>query len=60
MTQKASTVIVGAGIWGLSTAYHLARAGSPDVQVLERNDRLLDETTPRRPGWSARSGPPPS
>ncbi len=50
MTQEASTVIVGGGIWGLSTAYHLARAGGPDVQVLERNGRLFDETTPQAAG----------
>src|ERR687890_122740 len=50
MTHRASTVIVGGGIWGLSTAYHLARAGSPDVQVLERNARPFDETTPQAAG----------
>ena len=50
MTQQASTVVVGGGIWGLSTAYHLARAGSPDVQVLERNGRPFDETTPQAAG----------
>jgi glycine/D-amino acid oxidase-like deaminating enzyme len=50
MTQKASTVIVGGGIWGLSTAYHLARAGSPEVQVLERNGRPFDETTSQAAG----------
>jgi glycine/D-amino acid oxidase-like deaminating enzyme len=50
MTQGASTVIVGGGIWGLSTAYHLARAGETDVQVMERNPRLFDETTPQAAG----------
>jgi glycine/D-amino acid oxidase-like deaminating enzyme len=50
MTHRPSTVIVGGGIWGLSTAYHLARAGSPDVQVLERNARPFDETTPQAAG----------
>src|ERR687889_290119 len=50
MTHRASTVIVGGGIWGLSTAYHLARAGSTDVVVLERNDRLFDETTSQAAG----------
>src|SRR3712207_9331338 len=50
MTEAASTVIVGGGIWGLSTAYHLARAGSPDVQVLERNERPFEETTPQAAG----------
>jgi len=50
MTRQASTVIVGGGIWGLSTAYHLARAGRTDVQVLERNDELFDETTSQAAG----------
>ncbi len=50
MTRRASTVIVGGGIWGLSTAYHLARAGGTDVQVLERNDELFDETTSQAAG----------
>src|ERR687885_2813960 len=50
MAQRASTVIVGGGIWGLSTAYHLARAGSTDVQVLERNQKPFDETTSQAAG----------
>ena len=50
MIQGASTVIVGGGIWGLSTAYHLARAGETEVQVLERNGRLFDETTSQAAG----------
>jgi glycine/D-amino acid oxidase-like deaminating enzyme len=50
MTRQASTVIVGGGIWGLSTAYHLARAGSRSVLVLERNDGLFDETTSQAAG----------
>src|ERR687885_752604 len=50
MAQRASTVIVGGGIWGLSTAYHLARAGSTDVQVLERNQKPFDETPSQAAG----------
>src|SRR5919107_1353447 len=50
MTRQASTVIVGGGVWGLSTAYHLARAGKTDVQVLERNGELFDETTSQAAG----------
>src|SRR3712207_2231010 len=50
MNRKDSVVIVGGGIWGLSTAYHLARAGWTDVQVLERNDALFDETTSQAAG----------
>jgi len=37
-------VVVGGGITGLSTAYHLALAGWTDVTVLER-DRLTSGTT---------------
>jgi sarcosine dehydrogenase len=50
MSRRASVVIVGGGIWGLSTAYHLARAGWTDVQVLERNGTLFDETTSQAAG----------
>src|SRR4028119_759867 len=50
MTRQAGTVIVGGGIWGLSAAFHLARAGSTDVLVLERNHRLFDETTSQAAG----------
>ena len=50
MRGQASTVIVGGGIWGLSTAYHLALAGNTDVVVLERNERLFDETTSQAAG----------
>jgi glycine/D-amino acid oxidase-like deaminating enzyme len=50
MNRKDSVVIVGGGIWGLSTAYHLARAGWSGVQVLERNDNLFDETTSQAAG----------
>ncbi len=50
MAERAETVIVGAGIWGLSTAYHLAQAGSTDVLVLERNEEPFGETTPQAAG----------
>jgi glycine/D-amino acid oxidase-like deaminating enzyme len=50
MNRQASVVIVGGGIWGLSTAYHLARAGGTDVQVMERNGTLFDETTSQAAG----------
>src|SRR5262245_18532387 len=35
MTETADVVIVGAGIMGVSTAYHLARLGTGRVIVLE-------------------------
>jgi sarcosine dehydrogenase len=50
MSRGESVVIVGGGIWGLSTAYHLARAGWTDVEVLERNSALYDETTSQAAG----------
>jgi sarcosine dehydrogenase len=50
MSRGESVVIVGGGIWGLSTAYHLARAGWTDVEVLERNGALFDETTSQAAG----------
>jgi len=34
---SASVVVIGGGVMGLSAAYHLARAGVPDVVVLERH-----------------------
>jgi len=37
MTQTADVVIVGAGIMGVSTAYHLARLGAGRLIVLERD-----------------------
>ena len=37
--------IVGAGIWGLSTAYHLAAAGCSRVLVIERGPQVAGETT---------------
>src|SRR5919112_1134265 len=50
MNRREGVVIVGGGIWGLSTAYHLARAGRTDVEVLERNGALFDETTSQAAG----------
>src|SRR5262249_24144664 len=37
MSETADVVIVGAGIMGVSTAYHLARLGAGRVVVLERD-----------------------
>lgn len=37
MTETADVVVVGAGIMGASTAYHLARLGAGRVTVLERD-----------------------
>ena len=37
LPERASVVVIGGGVMGLSTAYHLARAGVPDVLLLERD-----------------------
>jgi glycine/D-amino acid oxidase-like deaminating enzyme len=50
MARSARTLIVGGGIWGLSTAYHLAQAGHVDICVLERNEKLFNETTSQAAG----------
>lgn len=49
--QHADVVIVGGGIWGLSTAYHLAKTGRAGrVVVLERNTELAAETSKQAAG----------
>lgn len=50
MAQQTEILIVGGGIWGLSTAYHLAKFGQKDILVLERNDAIAEETTPQAAG----------
>ena len=50
MTQQTEVLIVGGGIWGLSTAYHLAKFGQKDILVLERNEAIAAETTPQAAG----------
>ena len=50
MAQQTEILIVGGGIWGLSTAYHLAKFGQKDILVLERNDAIVEETTPQAAG----------
>src|SRR6187551_1126718 len=37
MRDKAEVVIIGAGIMGLSIAYHLARCGVTDVVVVDKS-----------------------
>ncbi len=38
LPSRASVVIIGGGVMGLSTAYHLAHAGVTDVVVLEKSE----------------------
>ena len=50
MMQHKEVIIIGGGIWGLSTAYHLAKYGQKDVLILERNEEIAAETTPQAAG----------
>lgn len=51
MNSEADIVIIGAGIWGLSTAYHLAREQTGrSIVVVERNAAVADETTRQAAG----------
>ena len=50
MKRNAEVAIIGGGIWGLSTAYHLARFGQKDVCILERNQGIAAETTSQAAG----------
>ena len=38
LPSRASVVIIGGGVMGLSTAYHLARAGVTDVVLFEKSE----------------------
>jgi sarcosine oxidase subunit beta len=38
LPARASVVVIGGGVMGLSTAYHLARAGVPDVVLVEQDE----------------------
>ena len=45
LPKSADVVIVGGGVMGASTAYHLARKGSRNVVLLERNSLFGQEAT---------------
>src|SRR3990170_5333091 len=47
---SAEVVIIGGGVMGASTAYHLASAGMRDVIILEREDLLGQGATGRCAG----------
>jgi sarcosine oxidase subunit beta len=43
--QTAQVVVIGGGVHGLSTAYHLAKRGLKDVVVLEKEPQLASGST---------------
>ncbi|MFF4884716.1 NAD(P)/FAD-dependent oxidoreductase [Streptomyces nigra] len=45
MTAHASAVVVGGGVIGTGIAYHLARAGVPDVVLVERGELASGSTS---------------
>src|SRR4051812_27641600 len=49
MADGREIIVIGGGIWGLSTAWHLATMGAK-VRILERNAGTGLETTPRAAG----------
>ncbi|MFD4527741.1 NAD(P)/FAD-dependent oxidoreductase [Streptomyces sp. NPDC058470] len=49
MNRTARVVVIGGGVMGASIAYHLARAGVPDVVLVER-DELASGSTSRAAG----------
>ncbi|MET7699377.1 FAD-binding oxidoreductase [Streptomyces sp. NPDC005485] len=49
MITRAGVVVIGGGVMGTSIAYHLARAGVPDVVLVER-DELAAGSTSRAAG----------
>ena len=50
LPAQAQIVIIGGGVMGASTAYHLAEAGATDVLLLERTEHLEDSATSRCAG----------
>ncbi|MCX4978422.1 FAD-binding oxidoreductase [Streptomyces sp. NBC_00620] len=49
MNGRARVVVIGGGVMGASIAYHLVRAGVPDVVLVER-DELASGSTSRAAG----------
>lgn len=50
MSTNQTVVVIGGGIWGFSTAFHLAKLGVQNVIVIEQNALPAMETTPRAAG----------
>jgi sarcosine oxidase subunit beta len=50
LPRSANIIIIGGGVMGASTAYHLAAAGARDVLLIERTAHLEDSATSRCAG----------
>ena len=40
VTKRSKYIIIGAGLSGLTTAYHLSKLGLNDISILEGRDRI--------------------
>jgi glycine/D-amino acid oxidase-like deaminating enzyme len=50
MAEQKNVIIIGGGIWGFSTAWHLARCGVTGICVVEQNAEAACETTRQAAG----------
>lgn len=50
LPSSAEIAVIGGGVMGASTAYHLAQAGAKDVLLIERTAHLEDSATSRCAG----------
>ena len=57
MQHRSKVLIVGGGIWGLSTAWHLAKRGVNEIHIVEKNPDIAIETTPRAAGLIGQLSP---
>lgn len=50
LPERAGVVIIGGGVMGVSTAYHLVKKGCSDILLVERNRFFGEESTGRCAG----------
>ena len=58
LPAEASVVVIGGGVMGASTAFHLAEAGVPDVLLLERDELASGSTSKAAGGVRAQFSDP--